>query len=125
MPANNGAVVNPVFQPAMRVITHITRAYPASVTTSFPHNFFDTDIVRIFLPVGFGMQQINGLASQITVTSPTTFTMNSINSSNFDAFSDPSNGQFAQVTPIAENNSTIYGATRDTLPSLDRTIYTP
>jgi hypothetical protein len=119
MAANNGAVQVPLYQPAMRVVTAITNANPASVTTSFAHNYINTDIVQFYMPSGFGMQQINGLVSSIVVTSPTTFTVN-INTINFDPFHDPNNGQFAQVTPIAENNSTIYGATFNTAPSYQR-----
>jgi len=124
MPANNGAVLTPVFQPAMRVVTAITNANPALVTTSFANNFESTDIVQFYMPLGFGMQQINGLMGHVTVVSPTTFSVN-INTLNFDVFSDPSNGQFAQVIPIAESNSTIYGATANTLPSLVRGSTSP
>lgn len=120
MPANNGAVVTPLFQPAMRVINTITNANPCSVTTTFAHNYEDTDIIRIYIPDGFGMQQINGLVSPITVTSPTTFTMNGINSINFDIFSDPNNGQFAQSLPNGEANRTLYGAVMNTAPTYVR-----
>jgi hypothetical protein len=114
MPANNGAVQKPVFQPSMRVVTAITNANPALVTTSFDNQFLNTDLVQFYMPLGFGMQQINGLIGQVTAVSPTTFTVN-INTINFDVFSDPNNGQFAQVTPIAELNSTLQGATANVL----------
>jgi hypothetical protein len=119
MPANNGAVATPLYQPAMRVITNITNATVPTVTTSFAHNYTSTDIIRIVIPSGFGMSQINGLVSPIVVTGPTTFTI-SINTLNFDAFSDPNNGQFAQSIAMGENSSTIYGATMNTAPSYIR-----
>lgn len=124
MAANNGSVQNPVFQPSMRVIESISLANQALVTTTFANNFENTDIVQFYIPLGFGMQQINGLIGWVTVVSPTTFTVD-INTLNFDTFSDPNNGQFAQVTPIAESNSTIYGATANTLPSLVRGSTSP
>lgn len=117
--ANNGAVEFPIYQPAMRVITAITNANPASVTTSFDHDFFDSDFVRLIIPIGFGMQQANGLTGRVTVTSPTTFTIN-IDTIGFDAFSDPSNNQFAQVIPLGEVNETLRGAMVNTLPSYVR-----
>lgn len=118
--ANNGAVADPDFQPSMRVITAITNANPAGITTSFDHDFFVTDIVRIIIPRGFGMAQINNRVVQIVeITSPTTFTI-AIDTSDFDVFNDPGNNQFAQVIAIAEDNDTLYGATRNTLPSLNR-----
>lgn len=119
MAANNGAVAVPLYQPAMRVITNITNASIPTVTTSFAHNYINTDIVRIVIPTGFGMSQINGLVSPIVVTSPTTFTI-SINTLTFDTFNDPNNGQFCQSIPMSENNSTIYGATVNTAPSYIR-----
>lgn len=120
MPANNGAVQTPLFQPAMRVISAITNANPAQVTTTFDHNFLSTDICRIRIPDGFGMEQLNGFQGQITVTGATTFTID-IDAINFDAFVVPgSSQQYAQVIPIGENNSTLYGATDNTAPSYAR-----
>ena len=117
--ANNGAVQRPIFQPALRVVTDITNAFECVVTTSFDNNFFTGDIVRIIIPLGWGMQQINGQFSAITVLTPTTFSM-SIDTTNYDVFNDPNNDQFAQCIPIAEVNGTVYGATYNTLPSLIR-----
>lgn len=118
--ANNGAVPRPIFQPAMRAVTNITNAYPCEVTTSFAHDYFTGDIIRIVIPQGWGMQQINQQASAIVVTGNDTFEMN-IDTTNYDVFEDPNNGQFAQAIPFAEVNSTVYGATENTLPSLIRT----
>lgn len=117
--ANNGAVVRPMYQPAMRVVTNITNGYPCVVTTSFANSYFTGDIIRIIIPLGWGMQQINGQFSAIIVLSDTTFSMD-IDTTNYDVFSDPDNGQFAQCVPIAEVNGTVYGATYNTLPSLIR-----
>lgn len=119
MPANNGAIQNAPYQPAMRVVTAITNESPALVTTSFPHSFYDTDIVRIIIPRGFGMQQINGLFAPITVASPTTFYID-IDTTSFDTFTDPAVDQFAQCIPISENSNTVDGATFNALPSGQR-----
>lgn len=118
--ANNGAIVRPMFQPAMRVVTTITNGYPCVVTTSFAHNYFTGDIIRIIIPLGFGMQQINNQFSPITVIDETTFAMN-IDTTNYDVFTVVDNNQSAQSLPIAEVNATVYGATYNTLPSLIRT----
>lgn len=117
--ANNGAVQRPMFQPAMRVVTDITNAYPCEVTTSFDHNYFTGDIIRIVIPNGWGMQQINQQASAIVVTGDDTFEMN-IDTTGYDPFHDPNNAQFAQCIPFSEVNSTVYGATENTLPTLIR-----
>lgn len=65
----------PVFQKAMRIITAITNAFPASVTTSFNHNYITGMIVRLNIPMGYGMQQANQLYGPIIVTGNTTFTI--------------------------------------------------
>ena len=69
-------VVNqPTFQRAMRVISSITRANPAVITTTTDHQYIDGMIMRINVPKGFGMQQINQLQGEITRLSDTTFSI--------------------------------------------------
>lgn len=113
------AVARPTFQPAMRIISSITNAYPAVVTTSFAHQYATGMIVRLNIPEGFGMQQANQLYSPITVTGSTTFTMD-IDTSSFDPYvisaTYPFSYQSGQVTPMAEVNSTLANATRNVLP---------
>jgi hypothetical protein len=110
------AIEDPIFQPARRIISAITNANPAAVTTTFDHDYFTGDIVRLIIPVGFGMTQADELVGEVTVTGDDTFTIN-IDTTKFDSFSDPSNGRVAQVIPVGEVNSTFYGATENTLPS--------
>lgn len=117
---------NPIYQPALRVITAITNANPCEVTTSFAHDYTSGIIIRIVIPgptmIGnapcdFGMNQINGIYSSITVTGDDTFIMNGIDTLYFDPFSVPINAlQSAQCVPIGEVNSTLYSAMRNTLP---------
>lgn len=106
----------PTFQRAMRIISAITNANPASVTTTFAHQYGTGDIVRLDVPLGFGMPQINQQIGTITVTSSTIFTIN-IDSSGFDAFSIPSSPpQQAQVVPVGEISANLAGATQNVLP---------
>lgn len=108
------AFVRPLFIPAMRIITGITKAFPAIVTTSFAHGYRDLLIVRIDIPPQFGMQQINQLTGTIFVLSPTTFSID-IDTRQMDAFSVapnwPENEQLAQCVPVGEDNSTLKNAT--------------
>lgn len=112
------ALQSPTFQPAMRVISAITNANPAQVTTSFNHNYGTGEIVKIFWQLGdddFGMRQINGQLGTITVTGPTTFTIN-IDSTSYNAFSIPGSAkQNAMVLPVGEVNSTLQFATNNVL----------
>ncbi len=109
----------PVFQKAMRVISAITNANPAAVTTTFNHQYITGMIVRLNIPEGFGMVQANQLYGPIIVTGNTTFTID-IDTTNFDVFAAPSsfpfNRQYAQVTPIGELNVTLKAATANVLP---------
>lgn len=109
----------PIFQPAMRIVSSITQAYPASITTTFAHQYNTGMIVRLNIPEGFGMQQANQLYTPIIVTSPTTFTMD-IDTSFMDPYVIPTQYPFSyqsgQVTSIAEINSTLANATRNILP---------
>ena len=113
------AIVNPIFQPAMRIITAITKSNPASVTTSFPHNYNTGMIVRIDIPPGYGMQQINQQSGSIVVTGLTTFNIN-INTTNYDVLTTPTTyremSQLPQVVPFAEINPLLTNAVRNVLP---------
>lgn len=114
------AVASPTFQPAMRIVTAITKANPAAVTTSFDHDYITGEIVRFYIPDTFGMRQMNGLSGTITVTASDTFTVD-IDTTYFDTFAVPSsNVQYAQVLPIGEVNSQLTAATDNVLPSGNR-----
>lgn len=109
----------PTYQPAMRVIAGITTTNPIVVTTTIDHQYKDGLIVRLDIPEGFGMQQLNQVTGEITVTSPTTFTM-LINGGSFDPFILPTvfppGYQDAQVVPVGENTLLLNSATENVLP---------
>lgn len=79
------AVENPVFQRAMRIISNITNAHPAVITTTFDHQYLTGMIVRLMIPKGYGMAQANQLYAPIVVTGDTTFTID-IDTTYFDQF---------------------------------------
>ena len=107
---------NPIYYPGMRIITAITQAFPASVTTSFAHGYNTLLVVRLDVPDGYGMTNVNQSVGTITVTSSTTFTID-IDTRLFPPFSTPLGAtQAAQVVPVGEDNSTVYLATQNTLP---------
>jgi len=111
---------NPIFQPAMRLIASITNSSPATVTTTFAHQYETGLIVRLDLPPAVGMQQADGATGTITVIDDTSFFID-IDTTYFDIFSIPvSPGPFdntcAQVVPIGEVNESLDQATRNVLP---------
>jgi hypothetical protein len=117
----------PVYQPAMRVVSAITNANPASVTTAINHNYSTGLIVRIDIPrpiqgtQGVGMEQINQQFGTITVTGPTTFTI-PIDTTAYTPFAlpavPPQNYTCAQAVPIGEDSSLINLATQNVLNSI-------
>lgn len=110
------AFQRPVFTPALRIVTAITNGNPAAVTTSFPHGYASGLVVRLLVPLGFGMQQANKLFGEIDVTSPTTYNI-SIDTSLFDPFVVPAgNLQYAQCNAYGEANYTVYHALQNQLP---------
>lgn len=112
MPIACYAVEKPMFQPAMRIVTAITNASIAQVTTSFAHQYATGLIIRLVIPLANGMQNINGIEYPITVTSPTTFTI-PVSTILFQPFT---NVECAKVVPTGEINSLLTQATRNTLP---------
>jgi hypothetical protein len=79
---------SPTFQPAMRLIANITNADPAVVTTTFDHNYVSGAYVRLYVPVACGMLQADKMIGQISVTGPTTFSID-IDTTAFDLFIAP------------------------------------
>ncbi len=115
----------PVYQPKMCAVIAITNAPQALVTTSLDgvnpgdHQYIDGLIIRIDIPVGYGMPQINQQFAPITVVNATQFSI-AIDTTMYDAFSIPTmyplTSQYAQSVPVAELNSQIIGAVQNVLP---------
>ena len=108
---------DPKFQPAMRVISAITKAYPAQVTTTFDHDYISGTIIRFHIPYAVGMQQLNHMQGIITVTGTDTFTVD-IDTTSFDTFSipvapNPHDNTCALVIPIGELSSQLTAAVQD------------
>ena len=127
------AVEQPTYQPAMRNILSITNAYPAVVTTTFDglvpgdHLYKTGLIVRLVIPKGYGMEQLDLKYAPITVLSSSTFSID-IDTASFDPFISPSapidikGSKFtrdpdpAQSVPIGEINSQLINAVQNVLP---------
>jgi hypothetical protein len=123
---------NPVFQPAMRLVAAITNSNPAIVTTTFNHNYLSGAWVRLYVPRACGMWQADKLYGQISVTGPTTFTVD-IDTTAFDPFiappvqppppppiiplPNPHINTCALVIPIGENNDNLDSAVNNVLPT--------
>lgn len=109
----------PTFQPAMRLITNITRANPAVVTTSPDHQYKNGTIVRIYVYTANGMEQINQQTGAITILSANTFSI-PIDSTQYSIFIAPgmptANNDQACVVPIGELNETLKAAVQNVLP---------
>ena len=104
----------------MRLISAITNANPAQVTTTFDHDYETGDIVRLNLSRWFGMTQANKLVGTITVTGTDTFTIN-IDTTKFDPYVIPAPvpwyvDRYGSVTPVGEVAANWGGATQNTLP---------
>jgi len=103
---------NPIYYPRNRVITHITQATQAVVTTSVTHGYAIGQKVNFSVPMvttlAFGMTEMNGLTGSIVAidTVNNTFTVD-IDSSGFSAWAFPLTNapDFtpAQVTPDGQS----------------------
>ena len=90
-------------------ISGITNSPPpnAEVTTSTPHGFTTGQTV-VFVNVG-GMIQINGLSSVITVTSPTKFKLNTIDTSTFGVYTSGGIALNSEVAITGQDGIRYYG----------------
>jgi hypothetical protein len=114
------AYLNPMFQPAMRLLAGITQSNPAIVTTTFNHLYVNGTKVRLDVPIACGMPQINGLTGSILILSPTSFSID-IDSTQFYPFAipiapNPHTNICAMVVPIGEDSNTLLAAVQNTLP---------
>ena len=110
------AIEYSIYMPAMRVITAITQEEKALITTSFPHGYDDASLVRIYIPDGFGMPQINLQTGYIAILNAISFYI-TIDTRTYDAFIVPAlYDQVAQVVPIGEFASTFENALNNVLP---------
>lgn len=103
------------FSPPRVAISAITQANPCVVTTASNHNMTTGQVVRLHVPLPYGMVQLNQIAASITVLSATTFSLQAtqvppavtIDSTNYTAFTIPSKPQFtAEVLPIGAGPTT-------------------
>ena len=119
--ANIFAIEFPTYLPAMRIITSITQALSAVITTSFAHGYLDGAIVRISVPYthgiySWGMNEIDNRKGTIVVLNSTQFRID-IDTTYFDPFVTPGGSppQRPYVVPIGEINATLRSATRNVL----------
>lgn len=118
-----GAIVDPIFMPAVREIAGISLTNPAIVVTTFDHGYLDGAIVRLHIPQYFGMEQANNLKGSITLLSATAFTID-IDTTTFDPFliptylPQPAPYQTAQVIPVGEDTDHLDSAFRNILTPL-------
>jgi len=111
------------FYPVSYLISAITNAQQATVTTTVGHTLTVGQEVRILVPEIFGMFQINNKAADIlSIPTPNSMIID-IDTINFDAFSVPiaTNITPAQLIPIGQDALDGLGnqyddATRNILP---------
>jgi hypothetical protein len=90
-----------------QVISAISQAYNAIITTVNPHLYVPGLVVTFYIPGMYGMQQINNLKGQILSVTTNTFTVN-INSTTFTPFAIPGTLPRSYSYPYAiPNNSGI------------------
>jgi hypothetical protein len=104
---------DPIFYPRHRVISNITQADQAVVTTLVDHGYTVGQVVRFSVPAECGMVELDGLSGVITAVTaagvhPCTFTVN-INTAGFTAFTFPLIAavpcNFAVVKPVGEDST--------------------
>ncbi len=79
---------DPIYYPAHRVIVDISAASAAVVTTSVDHDYTVGQEIRMSVPAGSSMIEMDGLLGTVTAVSASTFTVD-VDSSAFTAFTFP------------------------------------
>jgi len=95
--------------PSTLLITYITRSYPMVITFTVPstgsNTYIPGQLVRLRVPITWGMFQANGLVGNILEAGSSTMSLN-IDSTNFDAFVDGSSSSEtpASLSPAGSQN---------------------
>lgn len=100
------------FIPNRQTISNITQAKPAVVTTSQAHGYSSGLLVRLFLPLDVGMNQLDNQIYEITKIDDTNFSI-PVNTTNFDTFSVGSTNQTPQVIPVGSLENSILEPTEN------------
>lgn len=90
-------------------IIAITQSYPMIVTVQIDpvteaNTYIAGQLVKLFIPFGYGMQQANGITAKILDVNDDEISLN-VDSQLFDVFSVPSTGQKpASLSPAGSRN---------------------
>ena len=97
------------FTPGIMTITSISRSLPAIVTVIPATTLTTGQVVRLVIPPSYGMQQLANKIVQISVISPTIFSLqytqspfHDVDSRDFDPFIDLGTGTRAQANCIGQ-----------------------
>ena len=102
------------FEPRRRLISNVTKASNAEVTTTEAHGYDVNQVVRLLVPDDYGMSVPYILAKVLTVPTTTTFTVD-LDTSYFNAYVTPTippsftDAQATPVTGLTNNNTSITG----------------
>ncbi len=105
--ANTFLSPSPVIPMALEIVA-IAQANPMVITAVLAsgqvNNYVVGQVIRLFIPADYGMQQANGLQPQITAINGLNFSVN-VDSTNFDVFTSPTgNQQPASFAPGGSRN---------------------
>ena len=105
----NSYLIGTIQIPSSLQLTAITKADPMIVTVSVNTNiasnsYIAGQLVKFFIPFGYGMQQANNLIGKILSVSGNDITID-IDSRGFDDFSVPASGEMpASISPAGSRN---------------------
>ena len=102
------------FTPPIMTITAITNAIPAVVTTAQDHELKTGQVVRLLIPVPYGMQELANKILSVSVLTTTTYSLQytqvpfvDVDSRLFTAFVNVGDSQPAQANCIGEGATPI------------------
>lgn len=104
--------ISSFFVPNRQTIATITQANPAVVTTSQAHGYTTGMLVRFFMPLDVGMNQLDNEVFEITVLNTTDFSI-PIDTSNMDAFLAVGTLQTPQIIPVGNLSPALIESTRN------------
>jgi hypothetical protein len=106
------------FQPSRFVITNVTLGQTTIIETSEDHDYVIGQLIRLFIPKGYGCTQLTGKTGYVVSIPDTDQVEVTIDSSiNVNQFIAASETNSPAITAIGDGNSGIISSTGTNIPS--------
>lgn len=116
-PYNNPPIEPQFYSPSRFVITDIQQGLTTTITTLSNDNYVIGQLVRILIPNGYGINQLNEQTGMVIELPASNQVVVNIDSRNYDTFINANLKNNPQLIPVGDYNSGIISSTGRSIPT--------